>query len=165
MWKRLMLLGIGFLVLLAVLVLISIGLAKRQSGSSASAPITTVASDWANSMLEKYPYKEGSYSGVKPTPSLVIVWIIGRRVTSKDGQISGFFTIEENDRSTITGKLSQSVFYTVQEGDDFSSLAPPQRIDPENIFFGDYVAARTTYLNSLPFILEVRKLNRPPKNQ
>lgn len=166
MWKSLAVVGIGFLTLLAVLILIGIGLAKRQSGVSRPVPRATVASDWARSMLQKYPYESGAYSGVLPASSVVMVWVVGRRITPKDGQTNGSFTIEmKNDRATITGNLSKSVLYSVQDGDDFTAVDATQKIDPKDIFFGDYVAARTTYFNDFPFILEVRKLNRPTKNQ
>lgn len=120
---------------------------------------SVVAKKWAHNMVQKYPYEPGTYSGVKPTSSYVMVWVMGRRVISNEIPTSGYFIVK-NDRLELTARLPDNTPFTVQDGDNLESNKKPQNIAPNEVLFGDYVAVRTTYVVDLPLILEVRKLNR-----
>lgn len=163
MWKRLVLLGIGFLTLLAVLVLISIGLAKRQSGDApVSAPGNTIASDWVSSMVKKsFPYKMGSYFGVQLAKNPDEVWIIGKRTGSNLYPNNTYVGIV-NDTGQYFVKIGPDTEYSTQVGDNFlgSGSGP---IGAGAILLGDNVAVRATFSFNFPQAVEVRKLVREPQ--
>lgn len=153
--------AVGFLVLLTVLVLVGTGLAKRQSGAPASSPGATVSSDWARSMIQKYPYEPGSYSGILPARNPDEIWIIGKK-TSSSLYPSSIYIGVTNAAGQYFVKISSDVEYSTQVGDEFLG-SNPGPIQASAILQGDNVATRTTFVNNFPSALEVRRLTREPQ--
>lgn len=150
----------GALVLVSFVVF-SIQFGKRgndQIKDAESTGIHRIETSRIRSMLDKYPYIAGSYSGARQVlDSKTEIWMIGRRIKANIAS-DGYIGLENKYGNTYPAK-SNSIKYTAQKGDDLEG-ANFHVVSPGSILIGDFIALRMTFINNYGLVLEMRELLR-----
>ncbi len=115
--------------------------------------ITPKNDDWVGTMLSKYPYRFGSYSGVLPGYTNREVWIIGLKKNTNDP--NRIIAVIFNDQ--FSAAVNTNTPYSFQT-DDYLNGAPQKMISPIDLREGDPIAIRATQKNGIITASEVRLL-------
>ena len=126
-------------------------LSNQVQSASSLDPIS-----WTEIMLNNFPYKKGSYSGVMPGGNKTEVWIVGKRISSPVFN-SNYYIGVSNKWGQFFGRLTDNPVYSVQVGDNLNSESEIST-SSSGIKIGDPVGIRATYLDDFMTVSEVRLL-------